>query len=717
MSRAAPQAKNRSAAQIQISAEHLLREAKDRRLEDLPAPPKQYIADSEELRAYQHTKRKEFEDGVRNNRNLVGFWTKYAVWEASQGEYERSRSVYERALEVAPRETSIWLKYAEMEMKAQFINHARNIFDRVVTILPRIDVFWYKYVYMEELVGAIDLARLVFERWMKWMPNDDAWASYIKFEMRQGDVARARQIYDRYTDCHPTPRAYLKYAKWEERQKELGMCRAVYEKSLQVLLPEQDLASIYKNFAKFEERCKEFDRARVIYKYAINQGQLGDTETMDLKQDLLNFEKRCGDKKGIENAVSNKRRNQYELLVKENSYDYDTWFDYISLEEAVVEEQMSVDSGGDGLNESMDLVRAVYERAVACVPVAVEKGYWRRYIYLWIKYALFEELVAKDADRTRAVYKACLKVIPHEKFTFTKIWVLAAHFEVRQKDLTAARKLLGQAIGRCGTKKSLYRHYIDLESQLGEVERCRKIHLKCLENVPSDCHAWIKFATLERDVGETARARAIYELAIEEVAMNMPELVWKAYIDFEVENAELGKARELYERMLQRTTHVKAWISYALFEVGQVESDTTNAVTENDGDAHGAISKARDIFTRADSCLKEEGLKEERVQLLNTWRDVELSLGDSGNVSSVDSKMPRRVKKKRVNMGDGMNTREEFYYDYEFPDDEKKVAGLKLFQNAQKWKAALVSKEIATVAEQEVGESVEAQEEIDIDDV
>ena len=68
-------------------------------------------------------------------------------------------------------------------------------------------------------------------------------------------------------------------------------------------------------------------------------------------------------------------------------------------------------------------------------------------------------------------------------------------------------------------------------------------------------------------------------------------------------------------------------------------------------------------------------------------------------------------------MGDGMNTREEFYYDYEFPDDEKKVAGLKLFQNAQKWKAALVSKEIATVAEQEVGESVEAQEEIDIDDV
>lgn len=49
---------------------------------------------------------------------------------------------------------------------------------------------------------------------------------------------------------------------------------------------------------------------------------------------------------------------------------------------------------------------------------------------MWINYALFEELVAGDVDRSREVYRACLKVIPHNEFTFAKVWILAAQLEV-----------------------------------------------------------------------------------------------------------------------------------------------------------------------------------------------------------------------------------------------------------------------------------------------
>ena len=63
----------------------------------------------------------------------------------------------------------------------------------------------------------------------------------------------------------------------------------------------------------------------------------------------------------------------------------------------------------------------VYERAVAQVPPALEKRYWQRYIYLWICYALFEELEAEDPARTREVYRTCLKLIPHDLFTFAKV--------------------------------------------------------------------------------------------------------------------------------------------------------------------------------------------------------------------------------------------------------------------------------------------------------
>ena len=52
-------------------------------------------------------------------------------------EYRRARSVFERALEIDYKNVSLWLKYVEMEMKHKFVNHARNVFERAVDLLPR----------------------------------------------------------------------------------------------------------------------------------------------------------------------------------------------------------------------------------------------------------------------------------------------------------------------------------------------------------------------------------------------------------------------------------------------------------------------------------------------------------------------------------------------------------------------------------------------------
>lgn len=50
--------KNKAPAEVQITAEQLLREAKERELELLPPPPKQKITDEEELNDYKLRKRK-----------------------------------------------------------------------------------------------------------------------------------------------------------------------------------------------------------------------------------------------------------------------------------------------------------------------------------------------------------------------------------------------------------------------------------------------------------------------------------------------------------------------------------------------------------------------------------------------------------------------------------------------------------------------------------
>lgn len=63
-----------------------------------------------------------------------------------------------------------------------------------------------------------------------------------------------------------------------------------------------------------------------------------------------------------------------------NPHNYDAWFDYLRLVESDAEP---------------DAVRDVYERAIANIPPIQEKRHWRRYIYLWINYALYEELEVK----------------------------------------------------------------------------------------------------------------------------------------------------------------------------------------------------------------------------------------------------------------------------------------------------------------------------------
>jgi crooked neck len=138
------------------------------------------------------------------------------------------------------------------------------------------------------------------------------------------------------------------------------------------------------------------------------------------------FEKKYGDREGVETVILSKRRYQYEqeasavhrrcsclvllpispflpvalacgtpagrtrdgvpvawrgpLQVKENPYNYDAWFDFVRLAES---------------EGNLQVIRDVYERAIANVPLEQEKRYWRRYIYLWIYYAVFEELIAK----------------------------------------------------------------------------------------------------------------------------------------------------------------------------------------------------------------------------------------------------------------------------------------------------------------------------------
>ncbi|KAF7066340.1 hypothetical protein CFC21_072341 [Triticum aestivum] len=552
-------------------------------------------------------------------------------------------------------------------MRSRCVNHARNVCDRAVSLLPRVDQLWHKYIHMEELLGAIANARLLFERWMGWRPDIAAWSSYIKFELRYGEVERARAIYERFVTEHPRPDTFVRYAKFEMKHGGVERARRVYEHASEQLVDDEDVEVVFVAFAEFEEQRREVERARAIYKYALDRVPKGKAE--DLYRKFLAFEKRFGDREGIEEAIVGKQRFQYEDDVRKNPLNYDSWFDYIRLEE----------SAGN-----KDRIRDVYERAIANVPPAQEKRYWQTYIYLWINYALYEELDAQDMERTGEVYRACLKLIPHKKVTFAKLWLMAAQFEIRQKNMKAARRILGNAIGMV-PKGKLFKEYIEIELHLGSFDRCRTLYEKYIDWSPANCYAWRKYAELEKNLHEADRARSVYELGIAQPSLDTPEVLWKEYLQFEIDEGEFGRARELYERLLDRTKHLKVWISYAEFEASA-------GLAEDNGSEEQQIERVRmcrAVFERAFDYFRTNAaeLKEERAMLLEEWLKKELGFGDLGDVALVQKKAPRKVKRKRpLPTDDGSKIAYEGYVDYIFPDEVTPASNLKILEAAYNWK-------------------------------
>ena len=665
-SRGPPRVKNKAPAPQQISAEQLLREAVDRQ-EAALTQPTQRFADLEELHEFQGRKRKEFEDYVRRNRVNMGNWMRYATWELEQKEYRRARSVFERALDCDATNVQLWVRYIEAEMKERNINHARNLLDRAVTVLPRIDKLWYKYVYMEEMLGNIPGTRQAFERWISWEPDETVWSAYIKLEKRYGEFQRARSIFERFTIVHPEARNWIKWARFEEENGTSDLVRDVFGMAIETLGDEFMDEKLFIAYARFEAKLKEYERARAIYKYALDR--MPRSKSATLHKQYTTFEKQFGDEEGVEDVVLSKRRVMYEEQVKENPKSYDSWIDYARLEET---------------SQNPDRVRDVYERAIAQMPPSQEKRHWRRYIYLWIFYAVYEELETRDLDRAAQIYAAAIKLVPHKKFTFAKIWVLKAQFELRQNQLDRARKTMGMAIG-LSPKNKLFRSYIEMELKLFEFVRCRTLYEKWIELDSSNCSAWIKFAELERGLDDLERCRAIFEIAVEQPVLDMPELLWKAYIDFEEEEGEYERTRELYERLLQKTEHVKVWISYAHFEINVPDADVDDAEEEEEEApiSDEAKARARSIFQRAHKLYREKDLKDERVALLNAWKSFEDTHGGEEDREKIAKQMPRRVKKRRRLNDESF----EEYMDYVFPaDDEGSAKISKLMMAAQRWK-------------------------------
>lgn len=294
-------------------------------------------------------------------------------------------------------------------------------------------------------------------------------------------------------------------------------------------------------------------------------------------------------------------------------------------------------------------------------------------------YAIWEESNG-EIEKARDIYKKCLSLIPHAKFTFSKVWLQYANFLIRRKDLKALRRTLFTAIN-ITPKNKLFKGFIEIELQLREFDRVRTLYEKFLSWNPTNSQIWMKYAELENMLGNIERCRAILSLAVDLPEVDMPEALWKMLIDVEIEEEEWDKARALYEKLLSRTDHVKVWVSYANFE---------NIVKYPDSDRKKNVGNVRKIFQRACSYFlhREGSAKKEKLLILEAWKQFEKNYGDPEHLEEVNARFPRAAKKRRavIDKETGQTTGWKEYTEYIFPEEETEASNLKLLAMAHEWK-------------------------------
>jgi crooked neck len=496
-----------------------------------------------------------------------------------------------------------------MEIRHRQFNYAFNILERAVTILPRCDEFWLKYAVLNESLGNIEGSREIFQRWIAWEPAPEAFLAFVEFEARLGEFRRSRSIFERLLMVHPFEASFLRYADFEIKLRQSGRARRIFERALESL---GVMELLVLRFAQFEEQESEIERARCLYQLALKN--LGEAGARELLSSYHQFEKRFGSETEIESAIIEKKRLEYQQLLEANPLRYDLWFELCQLLQT---------------SATIEMTREAFQRGVGNLPDRHgEKADWSPYALLCIAFATFEETAAKDVDRARKIYIDLIGAIPHKRFTISRVWVLYAHFEIRQDNLGTARKSLGHAIGTC-PRAGIFAAYIEIETLLRNDDRIRALFEKYVETIPNDIRGWVKFAEFESRHGNFDAARRIFESAIESNAVDSIDLLWSVYIDFESKVGNVDNIRELYRRGIQQSNDVELWKGWIMLE----------------GEVCGDVDASRRLFAEADFAFAEK--REIRKELRDYRVLFEMEFG------SDESVIDARGNVGRINEADG----------------------------------------------------------------
>ncbi|GAB2271607.1 hypothetical protein Dimus_006438 [Dionaea muscipula] len=333
---------------------------------------------------------------------------------------------------------------------------------------------------------------------------------------------------------------WVAFAKLYENHKDLDNARVIFDRAVQVNFKTVDhLASIWCEWAEMELRHKKLDKALALMQRATAVPSVG------VKQIVAT------DMKDSQEPVQMKLHRCLRL-----------WAFYVDLEESLG----SLESTRAVYDRILDLKIAtpqiiinyamlleehkyfedafqIYERGVKIFKYPHVKDIWVTYLSKFVKrYGTIK------LERARELFERAVESAPAE--SVKPLYLQYAKLEEDYGLAKRAMKVYGQATEAvpANEKLSMYELYIARAAEIFGIPKTREIYEQTIQSglpdkdVKAMC---LKYAELEKRLGEIVRARAIYTFASQFADPRTDPDFWNRWHEFEVQHGNEDTFREM----------------------------------------------------------------------------------------------------------------------------------------------------------------------------
>lgn len=272
-------------------------------------------------------------------------WSLYVDLEEEHGNFDSTKAVYERIIDLKLATPNVILNYAAFMEEHNYFEESFRAFERGVALFkwPYSCNIWYTYLnkFLNRFgYKKLDRLRDLLDKALHDCTSKHAFELYLLYaqiEEEEGLLSRAQAIYERAMGQIENKRKFDMfkiYVRSMSKLVDIATIRNIYEKAISSL---DNKGSRYfcLEYARIEESLNEVDRARTIYAYC---SQMCDPKSdKEFWRIWTDFEQRYGDLESIDEMLRIKRSIEAMNLQPEYLTD-------VTIESATIAK--AIDAGG-----------------------------------------------------------------------------------------------------------------------------------------------------------------------------------------------------------------------------------------------------------------------------------------------------------------------------------------------------------------------------------